>query len=89
MASKCLNDNHDGEMGFSGNYLSYGVRELGVSAIINGMSPHGDAMSYGATSLMFLDSAFCMVALMKIRSISVLLMTPPVYVRRWSNSSGG
>ncbi|WP_395377088.1 transketolase [Marinicella sp. W31] len=63
---------NDGD--FSGNYLSYGVREFGMSAIMNGMSLHGGIIPYGATFLMFSDyarNALRMAALMKIRNIFV------------------
>ena len=58
-----------------GNYISYGVREFGMYAIINGMSLHGGLIPFGGTFHMFSDyakSAFRMAALMKIRTIAVL-----------------
>ena len=63
---------NDGD--FSGNYISYGVREFGMSAIMNGMALHGGIIPYGATFLMFSDyarNALRMAALMKIRNIFV------------------
>ena len=69
--SKYINDNHGGEKDFSGNYISYGVREFGMSAIMNGITLHGGLMPYGATFLMFSEYArntLRMAALMKIRS---------------------
>jgi len=57
-----------------GNYISYGVREFGMSAIINGMSLHGGFIPYGGTFLMFSEyarNALRMAALMKIQSIFV------------------
>ncbi|OGT91808.1 MAG: transketolase [Gammaproteobacteria bacterium RIFOXYD12_FULL_61_37] len=57
-----------------GNYLSYGVREFGMSAIMNGVSLHGGFIPYGGTFLMFSEyarNALRMAALMKIRSIFV------------------
>ena len=72
--SKYINDNHGGEMDFSGNYISYGVREFGMSAIMNGVTLHAGLMPYGATFLMFSEyarNALRMAALMKIRSIFV------------------
>ena len=72
--SKYINDNHGGEKDFSGNYLSYGVREFGMSAIMNGITLHGGLMPYGATFLMFSEyarNALRMAALMKVRSIFV------------------
>ena len=58
----------------SGNYLHYGVREFGMTAIINGMSLHGGFMPYGATFLMFMEyarNAMRMAALMKVQNIQV------------------
>jgi transketolase len=57
-----------------GNYLSYGVREFGMSAIINGVALHGGFIPYGGTFLMFSEyarNALRMAALMKIQSIFV------------------
>jgi len=57
-----------------GNYLHYGVREFGMSAIQNGISLHGGFIPYGATFLTFSDyakNAVRMAALMKIRNIFV------------------
>ena len=58
-----------------GNYISYGVREFGMYAIMNGMSLHGGLIPFGGTFHMFSDyakSALRMAALMKIRTIAVL-----------------
>jgi len=70
-----INDNNgSANMDFSGNYLSYGVREFGMSAIMNGVTLHGGLMPYGATFLMFSEyarNALRMAALMKIRTIFV------------------
>ena len=58
----------------SGNYCFYGVREFGMSAIMNGMALHGGFVPYGATFLMFVEyarNAVRMAALMKQRSIFV------------------
>ena len=58
-----------------GNYISYGVREFGMYAIMNGMTLHGGLIPFGGTFHMFSDyakSAFRMAALMKIRTIAVL-----------------
>ncbi len=60
--------------GNGGNYLFYGVREFGMSAIMNGLTLHGGFIPYGATFLTFSDysrNALRMAALMKIRSIFV------------------
>ncbi|OCA53662.1 transketolase [Photorhabdus namnaonensis] len=66
--SKPLNEDH------AGNYIHYGVREFGMSAIMNGIALHGGFVPYGATFLMFVEyarNAVRMAALMKIRSIFV------------------
>jgi transketolase len=58
----------------SGNYLYYGVREFGMSAIMNGIALHGGFVPYGATFLIFMEyarNAVRMAALMKQRSIFV------------------
>lgn len=57
-----------------GNYLYYGVREFGMSALMNGISLHGGFIPYGATFLMFSEyarNALRMAALMKVGSIFV------------------
>ncbi len=57
-----------------GNYLSYGVREFGMSAILNGVALHGGFIPYGGTFLTFSDysrNALRMASLMRIRSIFV------------------
>jgi len=56
------------------NYINYGVREFGMSAIMNGLTLHGGVIPFGATFLMFSEyarNALRMAALMKIRSIFV------------------
>lgn len=58
----------------SGNYINYGVREFGMSAIINGIALHGGYIPFGATFLTFSDysrNALRMAALMKIRSLFI------------------
>lgn len=58
----------------SGNYIYYGVREFGMSAIMNGISAHGGFIAYGATFLMFQQyaaNAVRMSALMKLRNVFV------------------
>jgi len=58
----------------AGNYVFYGVREFGMSAIMNGIALHGGFIPYGATFLMFSEyarNALRMAALMKTRSIFV------------------
>lgn len=58
----------------SGNYLYYGVREFGMSAIMNGLALHGGFKPYGATFLMFMEyarNAVRMAALMKVPAIFV------------------
>ena len=59
---------------FSGNYIHYGVREFGLTAIMNGIALHGGFVPYGATFLMFMEyarNAMRMAALMKIQNIQV------------------
>lgn len=56
------------------NYINYGVREFGMSAIMNGTALHGGLIPFGATFLMFSEyarNALRMAALMKIRSVFV------------------
>jgi transketolase len=58
-----------------GNYISYGVREFGMFAIMNGMALHGGLLPYGGTFHMFSDyakNALRMAALMKQRTVAVL-----------------
>jgi transketolase len=55
-----------------GRYLHYGVREFGMSAIMNGMTVHGGFIPYGGTFLTFSDyarNALRLAALMRIRTI--------------------
>ncbi len=57
-----------------GNYIYYGVREFGMSAMMNGIALHGGFKPYGATFLMFSEyarNALRMAALMKVPSIFV------------------
>ncbi|MDH5470887.1 MAG: transketolase, partial [Gammaproteobacteria bacterium] len=56
------------------NYINYGVREFGMSAIMNGLALHGGLIPFGATFLMFSEyarNALRMAALMKVPSIFV------------------
>ena len=58
----------------AGNYMFYGVREFGMSAIMNGVALHRGFVPYGATFLMFMEyarNAIRMAALMKQRAIHV------------------
>ena len=58
----------------SGNYIYFGVREFGMTAICNGMALHGGIIPYSGTFLVFSDyarNALRMAALMKIRQILV------------------
>ena len=60
--------------GKPGNHVNYGVREFGMSAIMNGITLHGGYIPFGATFLTFSDysrNALRMAALMKLRSIFV------------------
>lgn len=66
--SKPLTEKH------SGNYIHYGAREFGMSAIMNGIALYGGFIPYGATFLIFVEyarNAVRMAAIMKIRSIFV------------------
>ncbi|MGK3115458.1 transketolase [Candidatus Pantoea formicae] len=58
----------------AGNYIHYGVREFGMTAIANGIALHGGFLPYTATFLMFVEyarNAARMAALMKVRQIMV------------------
>ena len=58
----------------AGNYIHYGVREFGMTAITNGIALHGGFLPYSATYLMFVEyarNAVRMAALMKIRNVFV------------------
>ncbi|NWK77706.1 transketolase [Aquitalea sp. LB_tupeE] len=58
----------------NGNYISYGVREFGMAAIMNGMTLHGGLRPYGGTFLMFSEyarNALRMASLMKINPMFV------------------
>ena len=58
----------------SGNYIYYGVREFGMTAIINGIALHGGFVAYGGTFLIFMEyarNALRMAALMGQRNIQV------------------
>jgi transketolase len=57
-----------------GNYIFYGVREFGMSAIMNGLALHGGFIPYGGTFLVFSDyarNALRLAALMKLRTLFV------------------
>ena len=57
-----------------GNHMSYGVREFGMAAIMNGIALHGGYIPYGGTFLTFSEysrNAIRMAALMKLRVIHV------------------
>ncbi len=67
--SRALTDGHT-----DGNYISYGVREFGMTALMNGMALHGGFIPYGATFLVFSDyarNALRMAAIMGQRAIQV------------------
>ena len=64
-----------GKNQWDGNFLHYGVREFGMSAIMNGMVLHGGVLPYSGTFLVFSDylrNALRMAALMKLRAVWVL-----------------
>jgi transketolase len=67
---ECIAVRHDQ----AGNHINYGVREFGMSAIMNGIALHGGYLPFGATFLTFSDysrNALRMAALMQIRSLFV------------------
>jgi transketolase len=58
----------------AGNYLHYGVREFGMSGVMNGMAAHGGLIPYGGTFLTFSDyarNAIRMACLMQLRIVYV------------------
>jgi len=60
---------------YSGRYLYYGVREFGMSAVMNGLALHGEYIPYGGTFMVFTDycrSAIRLSALMGQRVIYVM-----------------
>jgi transketolase len=60
--------------GDGGNYINYGVREFGMSAVMNGIAAHGGLLPFGGTFLTFSDyarNALRMAALMKLRTLFV------------------
>jgi len=60
---------------FSGRYIHWGIRELGMGAAMNGMALHGGIIPYGGTFLVFSDycrPAIRLAALMGNRVIFVL-----------------
>lgn len=60
---------------WTGNYMSYGVREFAMAAIQNGMALHGGFLPYGGTFLIFSDysrNALRMAAIMGLRTVAVL-----------------
>ncbi|BBA33093.1 transketolase [Methylocaldum marinum] len=69
--SGCKNVNAEG---YDGNYVYYGVREFGMSAIMNGIALHGGFKPYGGTFLMF--SEYARNAL----RMSALMKAPVIYV---------
>jgi transketolase len=63
-----------GNNSFDGNYIYYGVREFGMSAVMNGIALHGGFIPYGGTFLIFSEyarNALRMAALMKVHSVFV------------------
>ena len=78
-AAKAINMNAaagaaDRPLSSGGNYLSFGVREFGMAAIMNGLALHGGLIPFGGTFLVFADyarNALRMAALMKQRCIFV------------------
>jgi transketolase len=64
-----------------GNYISYGVREFGMAAAMNGASLHGGFLPYGGTFLVFSDYA------RNAARMAALMSVPVVYV--WTHDSIG
>jgi transketolase len=58
----------------SGNYLHYGVREFGMTAVMNGIALHGGFLPYGGTFLVFSDYARNAVRLAALMSTHVVLV---------------
>src|SRR5205814_7021430 len=58
----------------AGDYLHYGVREFGMTAIMNGVSLHGGFIVYGGTFLVFSDYARNAVRLGCLMSLRVILV---------------
>ncbi len=74
-AGKCSKALHDSAWAEAPNYISYGVREFGMGAIMNGIALHGGFIPYGGTFAVFSDysrNAIRMSALMNLRVIHVL-----------------
>jgi transketolase len=65
----------------SGNYVRYGVRELGMSAALSGLALHGGLLPYGGTFLVFSDYARSAVRL------ACMMRVPSIFV--WSHDSIG
>ncbi|WP_250493752.1 transketolase [Caballeronia sp. GAWG1-1] len=64
----------NGEDGIAGNYIHFGVREFGMSAVLNGVALHKGYLPFGGTFLTFSDysrNALRMAALMKTRAVFV------------------
>ena len=60
---------------FAGRYIHFGIRELGMSAAMNGIAVHGGLIPYGGTFLTFTDyarPAIRLSALMEARVIYVM-----------------
>ena len=58
----------------SGNYIYYGVREFGMSAILNGIALHGGFVPYGATFLIFMEYARNAVRLASLSNIPTIFV---------------
>ena len=73
-----------------GNYIHYGVREFGMTAIMNGVALHGGYIPFGGTFLVFSDYArngLRMAALMRLRSITCSRITRSGLVRMGRRTS--
>ena len=54
-----------------GNYIYYGVREFGMSAMMNGIALHGGFINYGATFMVFMEYARNAVRMAALKTINV------------------
>ena len=57
---------------FNGNYIHYGVREHGMSAIMNGLALYGDLIPYGGTFLIFSDYSKPSIRLSALMGLKVI-----------------
>mgnify|MGYP000788683353 FL=1 len=63
---------------YTGNYISYGVREFGMSTVMNGLALHGGFIPYAGTFMAFSDQAKNAVRLAAIMGLRVVWAFTPV-----------